>query len=123
MMSLDLIFPEIFLSLAIMFLLMLGVFKKNSEKLVYNLSTIILLILLALVVNLFSVNEILIFSDSYKIDSLSIFMKSITIIAAIFVMISSFTYLKSLKILKIEYPILILSSINLVMRSPFIAKH
>tara|TARA_Y100001970_G_scaffold280721_1_gene390143 strand:- start:1134 stop:2549 length:1416 start_codon:yes stop_codon:yes gene_type:complete len=111
MMSLDLIFPEIFLSLAIMFLLMLGVFKKNSEKLVYNLSTIILLILLALVVNLFSVNEILIFSDSYKIDSLSIFMKSITIIAAIFVMISSFTYLKSLKILKIEYPILILSSI------------
>ena len=111
MMSLDLIFPEIFLSLAIMFLLMLGVFKKNSEKLVYNLSTIILLILLALVVNLFSINEILIFSDSYKIDSLSIFMKSITIIAAIFVMISSFTYLKSLKILKIEYPILILSSI------------
>ena len=28
MMNLDLIFPEIFLSLAIMFLLMIGVFKK-----------------------------------------------------------------------------------------------
>ncbi len=111
MINLDLIFPEIFLSLAIMSLLMIGVFKKNSEKLVYNLSTAILLILLALVVNLFSVNETLVFNESYKIDNLSSFMKILTIISAIFVMISSFTYIKSLKILKIEYPILILSSI------------
>ncbi len=105
------VFPEIFLSLSVMLLLMIGVFKKNSEILVYNLSTIILLILLALVINLFSINEIFIFNESYKIDTLSTFMKSLTIIAAIFVMISSFTYLKSLDILKIEYPILILSSI------------
>ena len=111
MMNLDLIFPEIFLSLAIMLLLMIGVFKKNSERLVYNLSTIILVILLALVVNLFSINETLIFNESYKIDSLSSFMKILTIVSAIFVMISSVTYLKSLNILKIEYPILILSSI------------
>ena len=75
MMNLDLIFPEIFLSLSIMFLLMIGVFKKNSERLVYNLSTIILLILLALVVNLFSINETFIFNESYKIDELSSFMK------------------------------------------------
>ena len=38
-------------------------------------------------------------------------MKALTIISGIFVMISSSTYLKSLNILKIEYPILILSSI------------
>tara|TARA_Y100001970_G_scaffold224625_1_gene276955 strand:- start:7591 stop:9006 length:1416 start_codon:yes stop_codon:yes gene_type:complete len=111
MMNLDLIFPEIFLSLSIMFLLMIGVFKKNSEKSVYNLSTIILLILLALVINLFPVNETLIFNDSYKIDSLSSVMKTLTIVSAIFVMISSFTYVKALNILKIEYPILILCSI------------
>ncbi len=111
MMNLDLIFPEIFLSLAIMSLLMIGVFKKNSEKLVYNLSTIILVILLALVINLFSIDETFVFNESYKIDNLSIFMKSLTIMVAIFVMISSFTYVKSLNILKIEYPILILSSI------------
>ena len=111
MMNLDLIFPEIFLSLSIMFLLMIGVFKKNSEKLVYNLSIITLIIMLALVVNLFSHNETLIFNESFKIDILSSFMKSLTIIAAIFVMISSSTYVKSLNILKIEYPILILSSI------------
>ena len=111
MMNIDLIFPEIFLSLSIMFLLMLGVFKKNSERIVYNLSTITLLILLALVFNLFSISETFIFNNSYKIDSLSSFMKMLTIISAIFVMISSFTYLKILNLLKIEYPILILSSI------------
>ncbi len=111
MMNLDLIFPEIFLSLSVMLLLMIGVFKKNSEKLVYNLSIITLIILLALVVNLFSIDEQLIFNDSYKIDNLSSFMKSLIIVAAIFVMISSSTYIKSLNIFKIEYPILILSSI------------
>ena len=111
MVNLDLIFPEIFLSLSIMLLLMIGVFKKNSERLVYNLSTIILLILLALLVNLFSISETYVFNESYKIDNLSSFMKILTIVSAIFVMISSSTYLKSLNILKIEYPILILSSI------------
>ena len=60
MMNLDLIFPEIFLSLEIMLLLMIGVFKKNSENLVYNLSTITLIVLLALVFNLFSNNEMFI---------------------------------------------------------------
>ncbi len=111
MMNLDLIFPEIFLSLSIMFLLMVGVFKKNSEKLIYNLSVITLIVLLALVINLFSINETFIFNKGYKIDNLSSFMKTLTIISAIFVMISSSVYLRKLKILKIEYPILILSSI------------
>ena len=111
MMNLDLIFPEIYLSLSIMFLLMVGVFKKNSEKLIYNLSVITLIVLLALVINLFSINETFIFNKGYKIDYLSSFMKTLTIISAIFVMISSSVYLRKLKILKIEYPILILSSI------------
>ena len=111
MMNIDLIFPEIYLSLSIMFLLMIGVFKKNSENLTYNLSVITLIILLALVINLFSIKETFIFNESYKIDNLSSFMKVLTIVSAIFVMISSTVYLKTLKILKIEYPILILSSI------------
>jgi len=111
MTNIDLIFPEIFLSLSIMFLLILGVFKKNSENLVYNLSVIILIILLSLIINLFSITETFVFNESYKIDNLSSFMKSLTIISAIFVMLSSSNYLKTLKILKIEYPILILSSI------------
>ena len=77
MMNLDLIFPEIFLSLSIMFLLMVGVFKKNSEKLIYNLSVITLIVLLALVINLFSINETFIFNKGYKIDYLSSFQKQV----------------------------------------------
>ena len=111
MMNLNLIFPEIFLSLAIMFLLMVGVFKQNSARIIYNLSSITLIILLSLVINLTPINGNFLFDESYKIDILSTFMKSLTIIAAIFVMISSYNYLKSLNLLKIEYPILILSSI------------
>ena len=42
--NLELIFPEIFISFSIMFLLMLGVFKKDSSKLIQNISLIILLI-------------------------------------------------------------------------------
>ena len=51
------------------------------------------------------------FNDSYKIDELSIFMKIITIISGIFVLISSHNYTKVENIFKIEYPILILCSI------------
>ena len=42
--NLNLVLPEIFISLAIMFLLILGVFKKDSSKLIHNFSLIILLI-------------------------------------------------------------------------------
>ena len=109
--NLNLIIPEIFISISLMMLLMLGVFKKRSQKIVYNLSIIILIILLALILNLFYVNQTSIFNDSYIIDNLSIFMKSLTIIAGIFVLLTSTQYLNSMKIFKIEYPILILSSI------------
>ena len=44
MSNLELVFPEIFLSLSIMFLLIVGVYKKNSSKLIQNTSLVILLI-------------------------------------------------------------------------------
>ena len=37
MINLNLIFPEIFISITIMFLLIVGVFKKNSSLIIYNL--------------------------------------------------------------------------------------
>ena len=51
MSNLELVFPEIFLSLSIMFLLILGVFKKNSSKLIQNISLIILLVTAVIVFN------------------------------------------------------------------------
>ena len=77
--DLNLILPEIFLSLSIMSLLMIGVFKKNSSNLVFNLSILTLFILAALILNLSSVNKILIFNNSYVIDDVANFMKILTI--------------------------------------------
>ena len=63
--SLDLILPEIFISISIMFLLIVGVFKKNSSTLIYNLSTISLVILLASVYNLSTYSETLLFATIF----------------------------------------------------------
>ena len=49
--NLELIFPELFLSLSIMFLLILGVFKKNSSKLIQTTSLIILLVTAVIIFN------------------------------------------------------------------------
>ena len=111
MTNLNLIFPEIFISLAIMFLLIVGVFKKNSSNLIYNLTVISLLIALALTFNYPIETELSLFNESYKIDYLSTFMKILTLVSGIFVMLTSSKYLQITKILKIEYPILLLSSI------------
>ena len=94
-----------------MFLLIVGVYKKNSSSFIYNLTILSLFVLLALILNLSYIEEAFIFDQSYKIDNLSTFMKILTVISAIFVMLTSSKYLKLTKIFKIEYPVLILSSI------------
>jgi NADH-quinone oxidoreductase subunit N len=109
--DLNLIYPEIFISLSIMFLLLLGVFKKNGASLIYNLSIVSLIVTLVLIFNHPLETQISLFNNSYKIDYLSSFMKILTLIGAIFVLISSSKYLKIFKILQIEYSILILCSI------------
>ncbi len=110
--NLQFVFPEIFLSLSIMFLLILGVFKKNSSKLIQNISLIILLLTAVIIFNeTLSIEEVKLFNNSVIIDYLSSFMKIITLISGLMVLVISSNYLKSFKILKIEYPILILSSV------------
>ena len=111
MINLNFIYPEIFLSISIMALLIIGVFKKNSSNLVFNLSIISLLVSLALIFN-FPINtNIDLFNNSYNIDYLSSFMKILTISSGIFVLLSSNKYIQTININKIEYPILALSSL------------
>ena len=112
MANLELVFPEIFLSLSIMFLLILGVFKKDSSKLIHNTSLIVLLIAAVITFNeTLGIQKTLLFNGSVIIDYLSSFMKIITLLAAFLVLVISSNYLKTFKIFKIEYPILILSSV------------
>ncbi len=111
-MNITLVLPEIFLSISIMCLLILGVFKKESSKLILNLSLIVLLITAVIIFNeTLSTSETSLFNNSIIIDYLSSFMKIITLISSFFVLAISSNYLKIFKIFKIEYPILILSSV------------
>ena len=58
-----------------------------------------------------SIEKTLLFNSSIIIDYLSSFMKIITLLAAFLVLVISSNYLKTFQIFKIEYPILILSSV------------
>jgi len=103
------ILPELFLSVAIMSLLMLGVFIKKSFKLVSLLTILSLAFAIILVLNQPS-EVVKIFNESYIIDKLSIFMKVLTLLFCLFVLLSSKDYIKNNDIDKIEYPIIILAS-------------
>ena len=110
--NIELIFSEIFISLSIMFLLILGVFKKDSSKIIHNTSLLVLLITAVITLNeTVGINRTILFNKSIIIDYLSSFMKIITLIAAFVVLLISTNYLRTFKIFKIEYPILILSSV------------
>jgi|TARA_B110000211_G_scaffold234846_1_gene306724 NADH-quinone oxidoreductase subunit N len=108
--SLNILFPEIFLSISIFFLLLLGVFIKDSYNLITKLS------LLALASTLFIILKednvlIKIFSDSFVRNSFTSFIKILIIVSSIFIINSSQIYIKDQKIAKFEYPIIILLSI------------
>ena len=110
--NLNYILPEIIIAIGIMFLLILGVFKKESENLIQNTSLIILIIAAVLTFNeTLSNDPMLLFNESVIIDYLSSFMKIITLLAASLVLVISSAYLKIFKLFKIEYPILILCSV------------
>jgi NADH-quinone oxidoreductase subunit N len=110
--NLNLVLPEIFISLSIMFLLVLGVFKNDSSKIIFNISLLVLLIASIITINeTYSTDRVTLFNNSVVIDHMSSLMKIITLIGAFLVLVISSAYLKSFKIFKIEYPVLILSSV------------
>ena len=103
------ILPEIFLSLSIMTLLILGVFIKKSFKIINALTILSLILGLALIFNL-PKEVIKVFNNSYIIDEFSIFMKVLTLLFCLFILTASRDYVKNTNTDKIEYPILIMSS-------------
>ena len=105
------IIPELFISLSVMALLVLGVFKNNSSKIIFYFSCLIILVSLAINLNINITQTIFLFNNSYLVDQLSLFIKSIIMISAFFIMLCSYNYVRINNILKIEYPILILCSL------------
>jgi NADH-quinone oxidoreductase subunit N len=108
--NLNILFPEIFLSLSIFTILMLGVFIKKSFNLIFNLSLLIMIITIAIIFNNTSNTE-KIFLDAFVRDEFSNFFKILILISSLFVLNSSKNFIIDNKLNKFEYPIIILISI------------
>ena len=108
--NLNILFPEIFLSLSIFTILMLSVFIKKSFTLIFNLSSIIIIITIAIIFNNTNNTE-KIFLDSFVRDEFSNFFKILILISSLFVLNSSKNFIIDNKLDKFEYPIIILISI------------
>ena len=108
--NLNILLPEIFLTLSIFSILMIGVFIKNSFNLIFNLSSLIILLTVAIILN-GSNNLEKIFLESFSRDAFSNFFKILILISSLFVLNSSKNYILDKKLSKFEYPIIILISI------------
>ena len=83
--SLNVLLPEIFLTLSIFAVLMLGVFIKKSFNLIFNLSSLVLLITGLIIFNS-SFTQEKIFLDSFVKDRFSSFFKILILISSLFVL-------------------------------------
>ena len=106
----NILYPEIFLSLSIFSILMLGVFIKKSFNLIFNLSSLIIIITMAIIFNTPNNTE-QVFSNSFIRDEFSNFFKILILISSLFVLNSSKNFIIDNKLNKCEYPIIILISI------------
>jgi len=108
--NLNLILPEIFLSLSIFTTLLIGVFFKNSYNLVTNITYIIIISLLLIVYNSFNETGNL-FSNSFISNSFTNFFKILILLGTLFVMLITQNFIKEMKINYFEYPLLLLFSV------------
>ncbi len=103
-------FPEIFLSLSIFFILMVGVFIKKSFNLIFNLTSLIIIVTISIILTNPN-NEERIFLDSFIRDPFSNYFKILILLSTLFVLNSSKNFIIDNKLDKFEYPIIILLSI------------
>ena len=108
--NLNVMLPEVFLTSSIFVILMLGVFLKKSFNLIFNLSSIILILTIAIILNGSSDTE-KIFLNSFIKDNFSNFFKILILVSSLFVLNASKNFINDTKINKFEYPIIILISV------------
>ena len=104
------IYPEIFLAVASMALLMIGVFSRGEENASASWLAIIILIATGALIIWQEPGTSELFEGAFLADDFARFMKLLMLAGSTFVIILSFDYLKTAKILKFEFPVLILLS-------------
>ena len=108
--NLNIMLPEIFLTLSVFSILMIGVFIKNSFNLIFNLTSIIIGVTIAIILTNPN-DEEKIFLESFTRDAFSNYFKILILLSSLFVLNSSKNFIVDNKLDKFEYPIIILLSI------------
>jgi len=108
--NLNIMYPEIFLSLSTFLILMLGVFVKKSFNLIFNLTSLIIIITILIIFTGPNTEES-IFLNSFIRDAFSNYFKILILLSSLFVLNSSKNFIIDNKLDKFEYPIIILLSI------------
>ena len=108
--NINIMLPEIFLSLSIFSILMIGVFIKKSFNLIFNLTSLIIIATITIILTNPN-NEEKIFLDSFTRDAFSNYFKILILVSSLFVLNSSKIFIVDNKLDKFEYPIIILLSI------------
>ena len=108
--NLNILIPEIFLSLSTFSILMIGVFLKKSFNIIFNLSSLIIIVTIAIIISSPNSEE-KIFLESFTRDAFSNYFKVLILLSSLFVLNSSKDFIVENKLDKFEYPIIILLSI------------
>ncbi len=108
--NINIMLPEIFLSLSIFSILMIGVFIKKSFNLIFNLTSLIIIATITIILTNPHYEE-KIFLDSFTRDAFSNYFKILILVSSLFVLNSSKIFIVDNKLDKFEYPIIILLSI------------
>ena len=108
--NLNIMFPEIFLSLSIFLILLIGVYIKNSFNFIFNVSSLIIIVTITIILTSPNTEE-KIFLDSFTRDAFSNYFKILILLSTLFVLNSSKNFIIDNKLDKFEYPIIILLSV------------
>ncbi len=108
--NLNIMYPEIFLSVSIFVILMLGVFIKKSFNIIFNITSLIIITTIVIILSNAD-DESKIFLESFTRDSFSNYFKILILLSSLFVLNSSKNFIIDNKLDKFEYPIIILLSI------------
>ena len=98
MFTLKFLIPEIFLSISIFSMVMIGVFIKNSFEIIYRLSLVVIFAIILIILTGDNDNT-KIFSESFVIDKFSLYSKILILISTFFVLLISKKYLIDIKMI------------------------
>jgi len=100
--------PEIFLALAAMALLMLGVYRKEGNFVLVSRLSVLTLLLTAIVMFTQSGQPASTFNGMFVMDGFAVFMKSLVLIGSAAAILMSRAYLVECGIARYEFPVVIL---------------